>query len=65
MAIFTGKRQIISALERELREEATLHEAVVYLLYLAGIEEGLADVDAGRTISHEEMLERIKQWSSK
>jgi predicted transcriptional regulator len=65
MAIFTGKRRIISALESELREEATLHEAVDYLLYLAGIEEGLADVDAGRTISHEEMLERIKQWSSK
>jgi predicted transcriptional regulator len=65
MAIFAGKRKIISALESELREEATLQEAVDYLLYLAGIEEGLADVDAGRTISHEEMLERIKQWTTK
>jgi len=29
---------------------------------LAGLEEGLADAEAGRTISTEELRERIRKW---
>jgi predicted transcriptional regulator len=55
------KEQIMESLKR-LSEDATLGDFIHYLSYLYGIEQGLADVDAGRTISHEELLERIKGW---
>jgi len=63
MQLVTGKRKIIDALEDELPEGATLAEAIDYLYYLHQIEEGLADVDAGRTISHEQVLREIEEWS--
>jgi predicted transcriptional regulator len=62
-AIVLSKESILKALEGELSEDADLNDAIDYLLYLAGIEEGLADVEAGRVISHEEMLNRVDQWS--
>jgi predicted transcriptional regulator len=58
-----SKETFLKALDERLPKDAQINDAIEYLLYLAGIEEGLADVAAGRVISHEEMLERIKQWS--
>lgn len=58
-----GKQKILDALGRELGDDATLTDAIEYLLYLQGIEDGLADVEAGRIISHEELIEQIKTWS--
>jgi predicted transcriptional regulator len=43
-----------------IRDDIT--DAIEYLLYLQGIEEGLADDEAGRLISTEELVERIKTW---
>mgnify|MGYP001598748946 FL=1 len=56
-----SKDSIIEAL-KELPDDADIQDAIDYLLYLEGIEEGLADAEAGRMISHEELLERIKSW---
>jgi len=47
---------------KDLPEEADITEAIEYLLYLQAIEEGLADEEAGRMISHEELIARIKTW---
>ena len=47
---------------KDLPEDADVDEAIEYLVYLAGIEEGLADDEAGRLISEDELLERIKTW---
>jgi predicted transcriptional regulator len=63
MRALEGKRGILAALEHELAEDATLEEAIDYLLYLQGIEEGLADERAGRMVSHEEIVEMIKSWA--
>ncbi len=52
---------IIDAL-KDLPDEADINDAIDYLIYLSGIEEGLADDDAGRLMSHEELIERIKTW---
>lgn len=47
----------------ELPDGATL-EDILYRLYVRQrIEEGLRDIEAGRVISHEELLEEIAQWS--
>ena len=58
-----GKRGIIAALEQGLEEDATVEEAIDYLLYLQGIEEGLEDERAGRLVPHEEIVEMIKSWA--
>jgi predicted transcriptional regulator len=58
-----GKRGILAALEQELADDASVEEAIDYLLYLQGIEEGLADEQAGRMVSHEEIVEMIKSWA--
>ena len=57
----TKKELMMKAIE-ELPEDAEFDDAIDRLLYLAGIERGLADVEAGRVISHEELLEQIKTW---
>lgn len=56
------KRDEIREALSDLPEGADITDAVEYLLYLQGIEEGLADDEAGRHISTEELLERIKTW---
>jgi len=57
------KPDLIESLER-LPESATVEDFAEHLAYLLGIEEGLADAEAGRTISHEELLERIRGWQA-
>jgi len=57
------KADLIRSLDR-LPEGATVEDFADHLAYLLGIERGLADADAGRTISHEELLERIASWGA-
>ena len=55
------KQEIMKSLER-LPDDANLGDFIDHLTYLYGIEQGLADVEAGRVFSHEEVLEHIKTW---
>lgn len=48
----------------ELPEEATVEDFAEHLALILGIEQGLADVETGRTISHEALLERIAGWQA-
>jgi hypothetical protein len=48
---------------KDLPEGSDVTDAIDYLIYLEGIEEGLRDVEAGRVVSHEELLEIIKTWA--
>ena len=45
-----------------VHDERIKIDAIDYLVYLSGIEEGLSDDEAGRLISHEELITRIKTW---
>lgn len=42
-----------------LPDDASLEDAIERLAFLADIERGLADADAGRTVSHESVLGRF------
>jgi len=55
-------KELLHKIADELPEEADLSEVIDRLLYLQGIERGLSDVKAGRTISHEELLKRVQSW---
>lgn len=63
MQSIEGKKGILSALNRELADDATVEDAIDYLLYLQGIEEGLEDEREGRLVAHEEIVEMIKSWA--
>lgn len=52
------KERVLAAV-RDLPEDTTVEEAMERLYFLAKIEEGLRQADAGQTVSHEEAKQRI------
>ncbi len=58
----TDKEQVLKVLER-LPDDATLAEIRYEIDVLAMLKERMADVRAGgKTISHEEVKQRLKKW---
>ncbi len=57
----TAKEIIIQAVE-SLPDETTFEEAMERLLFLAKVERGIQQADAGETISHTEVKERLSKW---
>lgn len=47
---------------RGLPEDASLEEIAEELGIFAAIRKGERDADTGRTVSHEEMKRRFRQW---
>ena len=56
------KKDLMHKVVDQLPDEADWDDAIDRLLYIEGIERGLADVKAGRVISHEELLKQIETW---
>jgi predicted transcriptional regulator len=52
-------KQKVLEVVQQLPADATLEDAMERLYFLAKIERGLADADAGRTVSHEEVRNRF------
>jgi len=55
------KPEFMKALE-ELPADATVQDAIDRLYVLYKIEQGSADLEAGRVLSEDELTERVKQW---
>lgn len=55
----TTRDRIIEAL-RELPADATFDDAIERLVFLAKIEAGLAELDAGKGIPHDEVKRRLR-----
>ena len=58
MAIETVKQKILQVIER-LPDTATLEDAIERLCFLAKVEEGLRQSDAGKTVPHAEAIPLI------
>ena len=58
MSAQTTRDRIIEALEN-LPQDATFDDAIERLVFLAKIEEGLGELDAGQGISHDEAKRRL------
>jgi predicted transcriptional regulator len=54
----SGKELLRQAIE-ELPEDASVEDAMERLVFLAKIERGLADAEAGRTLSHDDVKKRL------
>ena len=57
----TIKEKVIQAV-RDLPDDASIEDAMERLLFLAKIERGLQQADAGQTISHAQVKERMAKW---
>ena len=57
----SAKGRIINVIQ-EQPDDATFDDILRELALARMIERGLADSDAGRTISHEEMKRQIDSW---
>ena len=57
----TTKQQILHAMA-ELPEEANIEDAVERLHLLFKIERGLAQAEAGKTVTQEEARARMARW---
>ena len=57
----TAKQEALSAVNA-LPDDASFDDIVYRLHVLQRIREGLEDIEAGRTVSHEEALARLAKW---
>ena len=58
MAETKTKERVLEAV-RALPEDATVEDAMERLYFLAKVEEGLRQVDAGQMVEHEEARRRV------
>jgi predicted transcriptional regulator len=52
------KDRILAAL-RDLPPDATFEEAIERIVFLAKVEEGLAELDAGKGVPHDQVKRRL------
>ena len=57
----TLKEQVLQAVEA-MPPDATIEDAIERLVVLAKIQRGVDQADAGQTISHEEMKQKMAKW---
>ena len=57
----TAKQKVMQAMEA-LPDDASIEDAMERLLFLAKIERGIQQADAGQTISHDQVKERMAKW---
>ena len=60
MATEMGKQKFLQVVER-LPDTATLEDAIERLCFLAKVEEGLRQSDAGETVPHAEAIRQIRR----
>jgi predicted transcriptional regulator len=57
----TTKERVLQAVS-SLPEDASIEDVMDHLLFLAKIERGIKQADAGQTIPHSEVKERMAKW---
>ena len=57
----TVKEKMLQAVQA-LPDDASIEDAMERLLFLAKVQRGLEQADAGQTISHEQVKERMAEW---
>lgn len=57
----TAKEQVQQILE-SLPEDASLEDIQYHIYVRQKIQQGLDDVDAGRTVSHADVQQRLAKW---
>lgn len=56
-----GKQKVISYLN-EMPEQFSTEEMLDHIFTLSKIERGLCNVETGRAVSHEAVVQKFRQW---
>lgn len=57
----TTKQKLLKAV-RSLPKDASYEDAIERLVFLAKIEKGIQQADAGQLIPHEKMKQKMRRW---
>lgn len=57
----TTKQKVLKAV-RALPADASYEDAVERLVFLSKVERGLAQAEAGQTISHDKVKQKMRKW---
>ena len=57
----TSKQRVLQAVQ-DLPDDASIEDAMERLLFLAKIEKALCQADAGKTVSHAQVKDRMAKW---
>lgn len=57
----TDKQKALQAV-KGLPEDASIEDAMERLLFLSKVERGLQQADAGQTVPHSKVKEKMKRW---
>ena len=57
----TTKEKMLQTVQ-ELPDDASIEDAMERLLFLAKIEKGIQQADAGKTVAHAQVKERMAKW---
>jgi len=60
MSVGTAKQRILEAIEK-LPPDATVEDAIERLIFLAKIDRGIAELHAGKGVSHAEAKQQLLQ----
>jgi len=59
-----SSKEIVKELLEKLPEEASLVDIVHEIEFIAGIREGVAELDRGESLTAEQLRERLRSWTS-
>jgi hypothetical protein len=59
-----SNKQIVQQLLDRLPEEASLSDIAEEIQFLAGVREGLAELDRGETRTADQLRESLRKWSA-
>ena len=57
----TTKQKLLNAV-KSLPADATVEDAMERILFLAKVERGVQQADAGKTVPHEKVRKRMSKW---
>lgn len=61
-AVIHNAKQKVRRLLTQLPDDASLQDIQYHVYVLEKVQRGLADVEAGRTLTHEQAQGRLKRW---
>ena len=59
-----SSKEIVQELLKKIPDEASLADIAQEIEFVAGIREGLAELDQGHSLTADQLRERLRSWTS-
>lgn len=64
MLCWMSSKDIVRELLEKLPDEASLADIAQEIEFIAGVRQGISDLDQGRTVTAEQLRERLRSWTA-